>query len=108
MLLDLLGRGLSENAEGLKSLTVTVQVLSPDLLDVLAEKLPQLERLEANFTYLRTTDVSTDAVSRSGNDVVDLDARWPCAFLTSFEIDGALMKMWREPGSIWRAKNRLD
>ncbi len=49
ILLDLLGRGLSENAKGLKSLTVTVQVLSPDLLDVLAEKLPQLERLEVDF-----------------------------------------------------------
>jgi hypothetical protein len=56
-LLDLLGRRLSENAEGLKNLTVTVQVLSPDLLDMLAEKLPQLDRLELNFAYLRTTDV---------------------------------------------------
>ena len=75
MLLDLLWNGLSENTEGLKSLTVTVQVLSPDLLDVLAEKLPQLEKLEVKFTYLRTADVPTD-ISNSGptltQEVADL------------------------------------
>ena len=69
ILLDLLGRGLSENAEGLKSLTVTVQVLSPDLLDMLAEKLPQLERLEVKFTYLRSTatDVTTDILTQKAS-----------------------------------------
>jgi hypothetical protein len=51
MLLDLLGRGPSEDTEGsrLKSLTVTVQFLSPQLLDMLAEKLPQLERLKVEL-----------------------------------------------------------
>ena len=60
MLLDLFGRGSSENmGGGLKSLTVSVQVLSPHLLDMLAEKLPQLERLEVHFAYLRSTDDSS-------------------------------------------------
>ena len=56
MLLDLLGQGSSENAVGggLKDLTVSVQVLSPQMLDMLAEKLPQLERLKVNFVDLRS------------------------------------------------------
>jgi hypothetical protein len=56
MLLDLLGQGSSENVEGggLKNLTVTVQVLSPQVLDMLAEKLPQLERLKVDFADLRS------------------------------------------------------
>ena len=53
MLLDLLKRGSSEGGELLKSLTVTVQALSPELLDMLAEKLPQLERLKFDFADLR-------------------------------------------------------
>ena len=44
----------------LKSLNVTVQVLSPDLLDMLAEKLPQLERLIVKAARLRTKDVQIE------------------------------------------------
>lgn len=50
MLLDLLGRGSS--GEGLKSLTVTVHVLSPQVLDMMAKKSPQLERLKLDFADL--------------------------------------------------------
>ena len=56
-LLDFFGRGSSKQVGGgLKSLTVSVQVLSPHLLDMLAEKLPQLERLKVDFAYLRSAD----------------------------------------------------
>jgi len=56
MLLDLLGQGSSENAEGgsLKDLTISIQVLSPQMLDMLAEKLPRLERLKVDFADLRS------------------------------------------------------
>jgi hypothetical protein len=56
--LDLLGRRSSQNAEDgrLKSLTITVLILSPQLLDMLAEKLPQLEELMINFVHLRSKD----------------------------------------------------
>jgi hypothetical protein len=54
--LDLLAR----EEGGLKSLTVNIQVLSPQMLDMLAEKLPQLERLEVDFNFLRATDVPTE------------------------------------------------
>ena len=55
MLLDFFGRGSSQNAEGagLKILHVTVQILSPQLLDMLAEKLPQLAKLKLDFVDLR-------------------------------------------------------
>ncbi|KIJ12477.1 hypothetical protein PAXINDRAFT_101193 [Paxillus involutus ATCC 200175] len=73
-LLDILGRGPSEDTEGgrLKSLTVTVQFLSPQLLDMLAEKLPQLDRLKVHFADLRTNDgadvlTSTGEGSRAGS-----------------------------------------
>ena len=58
MLLERFGHQSSESTEGqgLKSLTVTVEVLSPQMMDILAEKLPQLERLKVNFTYLRSND----------------------------------------------------
>jgi hypothetical protein len=58
MLLDRFGRESSENreGEGLQNLTVTVDVLSPQMLDMLAEKLPQLERLKINFADLRSND----------------------------------------------------
>ncbi|KIL62020.1 hypothetical protein M378DRAFT_807280 [Amanita muscaria Koide BX008] len=55
MLLDLLGRGSSEGG-GLKSLTVTIHALSPQMLDMMAEKLPQLERLKVDFADLRSND----------------------------------------------------
>jgi hypothetical protein len=69
MLLDLLGQGSSENTEGggLKSLTVTVQVLSPQVLDMLAEKLPQLQRLKVDFADLRSND-GADVPTWTGED----------------------------------------
>jgi len=56
ILLDFLGQGSSENAKGgrLKDLTVNVQVLSPQMLVMLAEKLPRLERLNIDFADLRS------------------------------------------------------
>jgi len=58
MLLDFLGRGLSGNAEGvgLRKLDITVQILSPQVLDMLAEKLPRLAKLKVNFENLRSND----------------------------------------------------
>ena len=53
MLLDLFGQGSSEKGGRLKDLTVSVQVLSPQMLVMLAEKLPQLERLNIDFADLR-------------------------------------------------------
>jgi len=41
---------------GLKILIVTVEALSPQMLDLLAEKLPQLERLTVHFADLRSND----------------------------------------------------
>ncbi len=64
---------------GLKSLTVTVKVLSPDLLDTLAEKLPQLERLQVNFACLRTTDVQIEG-SRFGFDDVTREVHFSFFF----------------------------
>jgi hypothetical protein len=73
ILLDLLRQGSSENAEagGLKNLTVNVQVLSPQMLNMLAEKLPQLERLNIDFTDLRSNhgaDVPTGTAEGSRAD----------------------------------------
>ena len=50
-LLDLLGRGSAENKERgvLKSLTVIVHVLSRQMMDVLAKKVPQPESLKVIF-----------------------------------------------------------
>ena len=48
---------------GLKSLTVAVQILSPQLLDMLAEQLPKLELLKIRSTYLRSNDVSDVSTS---------------------------------------------
>ena len=60
ILLDLLGQGSAKNRDkergALKSLTVIVYVLSPQMLDVLAEKLPQLESLKVTFWDLRNND----------------------------------------------------
>jgi len=58
MLLDFLGRGLSGNTEGvgLRKLDITVQILSPQVLDMLAEKLPRLAKLKVNFENLRSND----------------------------------------------------
>ena len=58
MLLNYFGRKSSEDTEGggLKSLIITVEVLSPQMLDMLAEKLPQLERLKVDFADLRSND----------------------------------------------------
>jgi hypothetical protein len=50
ILLDLLEQGT------LKSLTVDIQILSPQVLDVLAGKLPQLEKLTVGFAHLRSND----------------------------------------------------
>ena len=57
ILLDLLERGSAKNKERgvLKSLTVIVYVLSPQMMDVLAEKLPQLESLKVIFGVLKAT-----------------------------------------------------
>jgi len=68
ILLDLLGRGSAKKQERgvLKSLTVIVYVLSPQMLDVLAEKLPQLENLKITFCGLRSND-SADALRWIGN-----------------------------------------
>ena len=68
ILLDLLRRGPVEYKERgvLTSLTVTVQVLSPQMLDVLAEKLPQLEKLKVAFWDLRRND-SDDALRWMGD-----------------------------------------
>jgi len=57
MLLDLLRQGSSENTEegGLRSLNKTVQVLSPRVLDMLAEKLQQLERLKSTLPVREAT-----------------------------------------------------
>ena len=58
MLLDFLGRGFSGNAEGagLKNLDVSIQILSPQMLDMLAEKLPRLAKLKVDFEDLRSND----------------------------------------------------
>ena len=56
MLLDLFGQGSSEKGGSLKDLTVSVQVLSPQMLVMLAEKLPQLERLNIDFADLRSNN----------------------------------------------------
>ena len=53
---------------GLKPLTVDVQVLSPQLLDTLAEKFPQLERLKVDFAYLRSTDVPAGGIKSGLED----------------------------------------
>jgi hypothetical protein len=53
-LLDRLGQ--ESKGGGLNSLVVTVQALSPQMLDLLAEKLPQLERLKIDFGNLRSND----------------------------------------------------
>jgi hypothetical protein len=77
MLLDVLGQASLENTGGggLKRLTVAVQVLSPQLLDMLAEQLPKLERLKISFTHLRSnngSDVSMstgEGSSRAGTEL---------------------------------------
>jgi len=90
MLLDLLRRGSSENTEGggLKSLTITVQVLSPQVLDMLAEKLPQLEGLKVDFADLRSntgTDVLTWTGEGSGAGLGDLTPEvQPLCFVVPF------------------------
>ena len=68
ILLDLLERGSAKNMERgvLKSLTVIVYVLSPQMMDVLAEKLPQLESLKVIFWDLRSDD-SADARRWTGD-----------------------------------------
>ncbi len=53
-LLDRLGQ--ESEGGGLNSLVVAVQALSPQMLDLLAEKLPQLERLKVDFANLRSND----------------------------------------------------
>ena len=70
---------------------MAVQALSPDLLDMLAEKLPQLERLEVNFAYLRTSDLPIDISRRDPyltQEVVNL-VSWPFFVRpdASFHID---------------------
>ena len=86
ILLDLLGRGLSENVKGggLKSLTVIVQVLSPQVLDMLAEKLPQLEKLKVVFIHLRSKDVPSESKRLRLNDLtqeVQLCFSWTFFFV---------------------------
>jgi hypothetical protein len=77
MLLERFGHQSWESTEGggLKNLTVTVKVLSPQMLDILAEKLPQLERLKVNFAYLRSNDDTNFAMwtdqDRSVNYLAD-------------------------------------
>jgi hypothetical protein len=65
---DPIGRGSGDNKErGVpKSLTVIVHVPSPQMLDVLAEKLPQLESLDVIFGDLRSND-SADALRWTGD-----------------------------------------
>ena len=60
MLLDFLEQGSSKKTEegGLKNLTVTVQILSSQLMDMLAEKLPQLESLKVDFTDLKSNNAA--------------------------------------------------
>ncbi|KIM37762.1 hypothetical protein M413DRAFT_255193 [Hebeloma cylindrosporum] len=55
-LLDLLWRRNADGGGGLKRLFVSIQVLNPQVLDILAEKLPQLEILQVNFKDLRSND----------------------------------------------------
>jgi len=78
MLLNHFGWESSESTEGvgLKSLIVTVEVLSPQMLDMLAEKLPQLERLQVNFANLRSNN-SADVLTWTdegsiANDLTEL------------------------------------
>ncbi|KIM81879.1 hypothetical protein PILCRDRAFT_8529 [Piloderma croceum F 1598] len=103
MLLDLLGRGSSENTEGggLKSLTV---------LDMLAEKLPQLERLKVDFADLRSNDGAdvptwTGEGSRAGLEdlthediepfLLEMKTRSYSRCLRSFGIDRVDVKQWK-------------
>ena len=74
VLLDGLARA-SLGGGGLKSLTVAMQVLSPQLLDMLAEQLPKLELLKIRSTYLRSndvSDVSTSTGEESSSDGTEL------------------------------------
>jgi len=83
MLLDVLGRA-SLGGGGLKSLTVAVQVLTPQLLDMLAEKLPKLELLKITSPELRSNDVSdvstptSESSSRARTELTD--EVWFCHF----------------------------
>jgi len=43
-----------------KNLTVSVQVPSPQVLDMLAEKLPQLEKLKVRFAHFRSNEGTDD------------------------------------------------
>ncbi len=67
MLLDRLWQGSSENTEGggLRSLNITVQVLSPQVQDMLVEKLQQLERMKVGFANSRSNN-STDVMTWTG------------------------------------------
>jgi len=84
ILLDLV-RGPLENAErgGLKNLTVSVQVLSPQGL---AEKLPQLEKLKVHFAHLRSNEGADDPTwtgeGRAGLGVLKREVQ-PCFFSLS-------------------------
>lgn len=67
ILLDLLARGPAGNGEGrLKSLDITIQILTPQVLDMLADKYPQLEKLTIGFSCLRSNaaNVSHSEVSK--------------------------------------------
>jgi len=98
ILLDLLGRGPSEDSEGgrLKSLTVTVHYLSPQVLDMLAEKLPQLERLKIEFSDLRSKDsaMSTGEGRRAGS-----------RHLTHEDIEPFLLEMKTRSYSRWSLRS---
>ena len=80
MLLDCFRRESSESTEGevLKNLIVTFEVLSPQMLDMLAEKLPQLERLKINFADLRSDDGADVPASTGESWRDDLEHEvWP-------------------------------
>ena len=92
ILLDLLLRGPLENAErgGEKNLTVSVQVLSPQVLDMLAEKLPQLEKLKVHFAHLRSNEGADDPTwtgeGRAGLGVLKREVQ-PCSFSLFVQSD---------------------
>lgn len=93
LLLDLLVQKSSESntTGGLKSLTVTVKILSPQVLDMLAEKLPQLERLMVHFADLKSNDTNADPTwttegSRAGLRDLTLEVCSRLIFVTYFYV----------------------
>jgi len=95
MLLDVLGQASLENTGGggLKNLTVAVQVLSPQLLDMLGRQLPKLERLKVHFTDLSSrdgADIPAETGEGSSSGVTELTRKALVQFCPFFLLSNLM------------------